>query len=140
LNKTVHKLKINLKPDFFLIGISSHENDYRITWAINNSLGINLVKADNLTTTNDHLKVEQEFAVFEFDDHEGSAKYRLISNRCNNGFLLNEHKNIDFFLAVYGEMNSGSIENMVVLLRKISIITTAFVIQKISAKSAEKFT
>ena len=33
--KKVHKLKIDTQFPFQIIGISSHENDYRLIWAVN---------------------------------------------------------------------------------------------------------
>ena len=36
------KLDSDPDPDVFLIAISSHVNDYRLCWSLNNSLGIDL--------------------------------------------------------------------------------------------------
>jgi len=43
-----HTLKIEYDFDFVLIGISSHEKDYRICWALNNVLGLDLTKKNSL--------------------------------------------------------------------------------------------
>ena len=41
-----HLLEIEYDYDFVLIGISSHEKDYRVCWALNNKLGLELVKTE----------------------------------------------------------------------------------------------
>ena len=46
--KKIHKLAFDFESDFKLIGIASHENDYRLSWAINKSLNIDFIKADDL--------------------------------------------------------------------------------------------
>ncbi len=138
MKKKIHKLSINPEIDFRLIGISSHENDYRISWAINKQLRMNLTQTENLKIFNRKLQQEQEFGVFSFEDEERFLKYNLISNRCNDGFLLHDLKNIDFFIQVFGEITDPQFQNLIKQLRQIDIITAAFIIIDLPAKSMEK--
>ena len=41
---TKFKLDMDPDPEVTLIGISSHVNDYRLCWALNRALGINLTR------------------------------------------------------------------------------------------------
>lgn len=137
--KKIHKLSVSRKQDFFLVAVSSHENDYRVSWSINNSLNLKLTRSDNLKIYNDRLKEEQEFSNFSYDDTELYIRYNLISNRCSNGFLLHEYKNIDFFLQLTGELAENQINDIVSKLKQIDIITTAFLVRELSPKSLQKF-
>jgi len=47
MKKRLHKLAVEPDYRFFLIGISSHENDYHLCWAINQKLNLNLQKRAN---------------------------------------------------------------------------------------------
>ena len=46
--KKIHKLNETESYDFGLIGIASPENDYRIIWTINNAMGFNFIRQDDL--------------------------------------------------------------------------------------------
>ena len=46
-SKKVHKLKIDTRFPFRTIGISCHENDYRLIWAVNAKLNTVFVKIDD---------------------------------------------------------------------------------------------
>ncbi|MBN2613806.1 MAG: IPExxxVDY family protein [Bacteroidales bacterium] len=138
MKKKIHKLSVELRSRLYIAGISSHENDYRLSWAINNKLGYNLSKSDNLSLTNNKTGEIQQFSVFEFTNEDDECKYHLVSNRCDNGFLLAEYKNVDFFLLIQGEMAPYEFDLIVTNLKQIEIITLAFMISDLSTKSLEK--
>ena len=100
-------IKLNYKPklEFSLIGISSHENDYHLSWAINKHLLLNLTRSENLSIMNKQHEIVQVFAVSSYDDEETMLLYNLISNSGEKGFLFPELRNIDYFLQIYGELN-----------------------------------
>jgi len=89
-----------IKDDFrfLLVGISSHENDYRVSWAINNNLDMTLKRSGSLEVYNPRISQNQEFSVYQYTDQDTLLHYYLISNRCDNGFLLEEMSNIDYIL------------------------------------------
>ena len=103
---------------FTVIGISSHENDYRLSWSINEQLGLAFVQSDSLISN------ENEFTCFvlEDDDH----KIRLISNRCDNGFLLEKYKNFDFILKFDPELNEAETYAWFRDLRRVPLVSAVF--------------
>ena len=108
-------------PLFSIIGISSHENDYRLSWSINEHLGYTFTQGDSLVTAD-----VKEFTCFVHEDD--NQKLMLISNRCDNGFLLEKHKNLDFILKFDGELNETEISTWIRDLRKAPLVSAVFVI------------
>ena len=132
------KLAFKAELEFQLIGISSHENDYHLSWAINRNMGLNLTRSENLSIYNKQLKGQQEFSVFSFNNEDNFILYNLISNTGVNGFLFPEMRNIDFFLQIYGESDAKIILKLNTKLNKINIINTSFIIDPKSLKVPEK--
>lgn len=87
--------------DFKLVGISCNEKDYRLCWAINQSLDIDLIRLSNEgIDSRAHLA---GFPFFEYVDEENSHVYRLLTNRFESKILMKELKTIDFLFLLQGE-------------------------------------
>ncbi|MCK5822861.1 MAG: IPExxxVDY family protein [Bacteroidales bacterium] len=134
------KIKLTYKPDydFVLIGISSHENDYKIAWSINNILNINLSKKKDITVFNKKYSETQSFSVFSHNDETRLVLYNLISNRCENGFLIQEFNMFDFFIQIYGEQSESYIKKLLNKLKKDNNIILAGKLDLSKIKSAGK--
>jgi len=104
---------------FTLMGISSHENDYRLSWSINEQLGLTFAQEENLVAGDG-----REFSCFVHED-DGQTLL-LISNRCDNGFLLEKYKNIDFILKFNAELNETEISKWTGNLKKVPLISAIF--------------
>ncbi len=126
MKKKVHKLSGLGRTTFRLIGISCHESDYRLTWSINSQLGFSFKKAENHTISNPHSGEKMEFTMFSFKIPETSLKYNLISNRCDNGFLIENLRNIDFLLQIFGEIEGGEIKKIVTAINGVDLVSAAF--------------
>jgi hypothetical protein len=109
----------NTPVDFTIIGISSHENDYRLSWSINEQLGLMFAQGDSIVTD-----AGNEFTCFVHDD--GQKRLMLISNRCDNGFLLEKCKNFDFILKFNTELNETDTSSWLSDLRKVPLVSAAF--------------
>jgi len=116
------KFKLDTGPvTFTIIGISSHENDYRLSWSINEQLKLTLTRGDNLVTD-----TEKEFSSFVHeDDHQ---RLMLVSNRCDNGFLLEKHKNFDYILKFDPELNETETTEWLRNLKKSPLVSAVCVI------------
>jgi len=121
-----------------LIGISSHENDYRLVWAMNNELSFRFVRVENLKIHNAKENTDLEFSHYTHMEEERYITFHLVSNRCDNGFLFPEIKNIDFLFQVAGDMNRKEIADLLQSLKKIPILSAAFLIDPRKLKDADK--
>jgi len=90
------RYKLVLEPDdeFTVIGISCHERDYRLCWRLNKAFELDLARCEPDILNQD---VGSAYSFFKEDDH---ISYHLIANRNDDGWLLPEHKQVDYFLTM----------------------------------------
>lgn len=130
------KLESGPDPDVFLIAISSHVNDYRLCWALNNSLGIDLGRR--------RKDIEEQgpehpayFSAFDHTEEATQANITLISNHAPEGVLVNEQRQADFFLVVDGESMFTPVYALE-RVRQAEFVLMAFLLDIKSLKSAFK--
>ena len=128
------KLDVKHDIDFGLIGISSHENDYRLVWAVNNAMKFSFVRINNLKIRLPKHDETVEFSKFVYEDEERYMVYCLIANRCANGILFPEIKNLDYLLQINGKSSQHEMEELLLKLRKIDIISAAYILEPLSMK------
>jgi len=104
---------------FTIIGISSHENDYRLSWSINEQMGLAFAQGDSFVA-----HAGNDFACFVHEDE--NRKILLVSNRCDNGFLLEKYKNFDFILKFDTELNETETSEWLRDLRKVPLVSAVF--------------
>jgi hypothetical protein len=106
-----HKLALAMDEDFCLLGVVSDEPDYRLCWLINQSLHMNFEKQEDLQLLHPKLKEEQVFSLFHYYDDDALIHFRIIRNRSDKGFFLDELKNIDYLIHIQGEINTSRIND-----------------------------
>ena len=136
-SKKIHKLKIDTQFPFMIIGISSHENDYRLIWAINSKLHTDFKRIGNFIP-DDKSDSGYEFSRYYFEDEDSFIAYYIVSNRCPDGYLLPDYRTTDYFLFLKGEIEPGLPEELSKKLKQVEIVSTAYIIDKKSVKSIKK--
>lgn len=99
-----HKLDIAIEEDFCLLGIVSDEPDYKLCWMINQVLNQAFEKLDDLKLFHKKLQEEQSFSIFAYQDEDALVTYRIIKNRSEPGYFLDELKNLDYLVHIQGEI------------------------------------
>ena len=153
-----HTLKIEYDYDFVLIGVSSHEKDYRICWALNKVLGIGLIKNESLEIKSKKQNTPSYFSLFSYESTDEFIEYSVISNlsenkilsskehslftksgkesqSTENGILIPEHKQMNYFLMIRGEMENVDVEEIIRKIKEIDIVLTAVNIDANELKS-----
>lgn len=126
-------LEVEEVYDFELIGICSHAKDYRLSWEMNKTLELDLVKGDDYELS---VKGEkQSYSFFNFIDEENWVEYYLINNRTVNGILIPEEKKADYFLLIRGVLRGGQKESLVKGIAEIKNVLTTYEIEVESLKS-----
>jgi len=136
--KKIHKLNEYESYDFGLIGIATAEYDYRLSWTLNNVLGFNLVRQDDLEIWHKLLEDPQTFPQFRYYDEDTLLSFRLIANKSENGYLLEEMTNVDFLIQINGDMDQDYINKLVKKLNALEGITLAFPLNPSNLKSRKK--
>lgn len=126
MNKKVHKLAGFQEDVFYSIGISSHENDYRISWALNQALDLKLVREEDLEVTDSKSGALQHFSLFNWRDENKMVSYRLLANQGPNGYLLKTFKNIDFVFLLKGETDEAQVSEIVQKINRLDMVGLAF--------------
>ena len=128
-------LEIDYEYDFHLIGIACHVPDYRLAWAVNKALGIELTKEKDLD-----LKVDKKnlgyFSFYRFDQEELERTYHLIGNRSSVGYFIPEQKQMDYFLQYWGNASEQKFKRWQKAIREIPFVLTAIEIDPATLKSA----
>ena len=98
-----------MEEDFCLLGVVADEPDYKLCWRINQVLELGLEKLDDLKLYHKKYQVEQVFSNFAFHDEEALVTYRIIKNRSEQGYFLDELKNLDYLVHIQGEIITDKI-------------------------------
>lgn len=126
------KLNVSYEYDFDLIGISTTVREYKLAWAINNLLGIRLVKDKDLEIAfkNDTFVIISNF-IYETEN----SVFRLLKNRSfeqgvgSQGFLVPELKDFDYIALISGYEDTLSLEELV---QKMKTLTEIDYLQRIN--------
>ncbi|MCB9189587.1 MAG: IPExxxVDY family protein [Flavobacteriales bacterium] len=123
--------------DFYLLGISCHEKDYRTCWAINQALGINLSKEENdievIIKKTNRCSLH---SMFTYYNEETETEFRLIANRSTLGVLIPEKAQADYLLMVT-DNSEKSIDDIRRQINEIPFVLTSFVVDVEDLKSKE---
>ena len=106
-----HKLDLAIEEDYCLLSVVTDEPDYKFCWMINHTLDMNFEKQEELQLFHRKLDKEQVFSHFSYYDNDAMISYRIIRNRAENGYFLDELKNIDYLIHIQGEINTTRIHN-----------------------------
>ena len=121
------KLKTERHDEFILLGIVSHEPDYKLSLALNKKLKISLRNRNPVIT---YSGPDNELIFSRFSDTSSSPEliYDLISNRSGKSYLLKKLKNVDYIFRIYDPQNSVKTDDITVLLREIECVSGVFIL------------
>jgi hypothetical protein len=120
--------------DFILIGISCHTKDYRLCWELNNVLSFDLIRTDDLEI---NKRTTDKHSFYEYIDEDNYLEYYLMSNRGDNGYLIPEHKKVDFFFMIKGNISEQLGEDLIIKINSLSLVLTSFKINPNQLKSKQ---
>lgn len=132
-----YELEEEYDYDFNVLGISCHEKDYRICWAINQILGTSMQKEEKdievIIKKSNRYSLHTMFTCFDIDNE---IDYRLISNRSTMGFLVPEKQQADYLFIVSDHFQID-FKEITQKIKLIPFVLTAFKIELDDLKSKE---
>jgi hypothetical protein len=121
-----YELTFDEEQPFEIYGISSAFADYRLTWELNQVLGIHLEKTENsFEVFIPKTKSNQQFRYFYYEDQELLTKFFLVKNKQEQQLLQADRPMIDYFL-ILKENNSHPINELQTKLRSINGVVAIF--------------
>jgi len=131
-----YTLKLDEEYDFDLIGLCSHQQDYRVCWSINKQLELRLEKSiDPLVIYGKKNTLISQHSLFAYEDEESGLTYYLIKNRSEGKFIIPEKSQIDFFLMIT-EGGVVDIDEVLGQLKKTPEVLAVFEFDPYTLKSA----
>jgi len=121
-----YDLTLDDEQPFEVYGISSAFADYRLTWELNQMLGIHLEKEQqSFELYLPKLKINHPFSYFTFEDQELLTRFFLIKNKQEQQLLQADRPMIDYFL-VLKDNYSHEPATLIEQLRTINGIVAVF--------------
>ena len=93
-----HTLEIEDEYDFEIIGVSSHEKDYRLAWSLNKSLGWRLVRIEDAVV--EGKRSTTHHARFRWTHPVDQTVFTLIDNKTPEGTFMPDMAQFDYILKI----------------------------------------
>jgi hypothetical protein len=93
-----HTLEIEDEYDFEIIGVSSHEKDYRLAWSLNKTLGWRLVRIEDAVV--EGKRSTTYHARFRWMHPVDQTVFTLIDNKTPEGTFLPDLAQFDYVLKI----------------------------------------
>lgn len=124
----IHKYTLSFEPEYNydIIGICTHQSDYRLAWSLNESLNLQLSKAsDNFVVNTKKEVVVANHTYFLQEEFEHEENYYLIKNKQDGKLLIPELFQMDYLFFILNQQKEVTFQ----LLQKIKehplVITSA---------------
>jgi len=129
-------LKLDFDSDISLIGISCHLKSYRLSFAMDHSLGLSFqrVKDFEIPGPGEEL-IGYPFLIFE--DRDLKNQYCLVQNHHPQQKLVPALRQVDFFLMARNPMEQLRINNMVSKIRSIPQVLAVYIIDTNQTKGVD---
>jgi hypothetical protein len=124
MSKKISK-DINYFEDYHMLAIVSHLKDYTLCFHVNNSLGFDFVKYEDLIFIG-KSGIECSFSCYYYMNEISRTTYYLIGNKGDNGILIPSQKTVDYFLLIKSPMAAELAASHITDFRNISLITAVF--------------
>lgn len=144
------KLLLEYDYDFLLIGIIARVPDYKLSWSLNRTLEIGLIKEENmelkaeskantngLTLGFSEEIISPSFSFYRYENEDTRVLYTLVSNRSMSSLLIKEEQSVDFFLIIGGMFDEVDLVDLLNNIRGDKTVMTAFEIDPNQLKSKQ---
>jgi hypothetical protein len=129
-------LKLGLDSDISLIGISCHLKSYRLSFAMDTSLGLAFIRMDDFTVPgNEDGMLGYPFMMVDDDDLKN--QFCLVGNHHPQAKLVPSLGQVDFFLMASNPMEAVLTSSIIKKLRSIPQVLAAYQINTAGTKDID---
>lgn len=129
------KLTSGSSYDYTTIGIACHMKDYRFTFFLNDQLGFQMKRMEDLLFGEGDDSRGYSFYIFK--SPEERRNFYLVSNYHEAGRLIPSEKGADFFLIVNDILPASHKKQLISNIQKIPQVLAAYEIPKGKANNLE---
>jgi hypothetical protein len=144
-------LDYEFEHDYNLLGITSTLEGYRLAYLLNKNLEIYLERqSNNIDFTNKNCS----FSLYNYECNRTFSSWSLIANKhifvsknieetnlfneeSKISYLINEKKEVDYFLKIIGDFNSSLLKQMLENIKNIKGLIAAYTINPHTLKSKD---
>lgn len=137
---TKFRLDIEYDYDFLLAGISCHEKPYRLCWAVNRALELNMERVDSLAIALKKGEEPTSFPLLMQENAENDTATFLVANkgeRPDGPLLIPEQRQADYFFVAKGPFTDSDHERMLSEMKKIQFVLMSYRIDPETLKSKQ---
>lgn len=124
--------------DYSLIGITTHEKDYRLCWLINKHLNLNFERIEDIEICHRKTETTTSYSVYECPIEAELLSFYIISNSKMKEHLLSEVKHANYLFMIKGEYDESEKESLILKLKSVKNIMLAFNIDMESIDTISK--
>lgn len=125
--------------EFQMLGITTAMKDFRLAYYLNKLVYLDLARSEDLPAEIQGLSKPLNFSFYSWEEPGAALCFYLISNRSANTFLIQEHKQADYFLVIKGAFSLESVTRFLKTIRQIPNVITAYKINVRSDKKVDTF-
>jgi hypothetical protein len=130
-------IKVQFDYDFTLVAIVASLKQYRLTSYLNKALELQFLRTDDIQNQYNDDHEDARYARYCADDEENELSFDVISNKHENGPLIKEKKEVDFFLLVYGPKSKIKLVDLIGKINSIQNVQLAFEVDASQLKSKQ---
>lgn len=132
-----HRLDVvETLPQVVVFGISSHVPDYRLCWALNKALGLDLARRREDIVEHARSK-DLHYPVFQHSAHDDTVTWSLVCNTCGKRRLIAGQAQADYFLVIDQE-TAESEQDLLQHLRATEFVLLAYPIELNELRNGHK--
>jgi hypothetical protein len=121
--KVVQFLDFETEYDFLLLGIYCAYRDYRLCFELNHALELSFEKQDDFEIQLEKKGTSGQFPIFMAENNDGE-QFFVVGNKGNNGFLISELKQVDYFLLVRNNTRYTTSQILTEKIKSINIVSS----------------
>ncbi len=122
--------------EYRIVAIVSNLKDYRLTFHLNQVLGMDFVRYNDLAYTRTG-QVMCLYPWFQYTDIQLHTTYYLVGNKHPGGSLIPAVKNADFILLIKNMVDPEDLKGCLTKIRSIPNVTTAMEVQLAAVKDLD---
>lgn len=115
--------------DFAITGISCHLADYRFIHYLNKIKNFNFIRIGEFDFYTKSFAQPLRFPLFSFEDKENYTSYYVLSNRSEDGVMVNDWKMFDFLFVSKKLTDPEKIKTFISQIKKIQGVIVATSLQ-----------